>query len=284
MSDALWFGSGLGAAAGAGWWSWQRWQRARVRRRLEAPEPGVQELADDPARRPLIRSHRVAAALLGALVGAALGAFLGGPWIYTPSFAAVASVLALLIEDLRSERRLLKVEADLGDAIDLLVGALRAGAGLGAAISTATPRLPEPLRELFEDMERRLRLGETPRRIFAEPAERVPLPSFQLLSLSLTTQMEAGGNLASSLALVGRSVRDRVALARRVRTQSASALGSVLGFLGITYGIGVLMWLWEPRQVEIFLATAVGAGLVSAALILQALGLLWIRALVRIEL
>ncbi len=256
-------------------------RRSRARSRLDGRAPGDSVLRR--GRRLLVPSHRLLAASIGGLAGAALSIWWTEYPSYHVAFGGVAAALALVSEDIRVERKLLRVEGDLADAVDLLVGALRAGAGLGAAVDNAVTNLPLPLRTLFDDMGRRLRLGDEPARIFAEPAERVPVPSFQLFGLSLGTQWEAGGNLAPALALVGRSIRDRVALSRRVGTQSTSALASVVGIAVITYGIGVLMWLWEPRQVEVFLATSLGSVLVSAALLLQAFGLLWIRALVRIR-
>ncbi len=256
-------------------------RQTRARERLGSPVG-----ADGSARsqaRLLVPSHRLLAMLLGGAIGLALAVWWSDRTAYAIGLSTVGAVLALVAEDLRVERKLLRVEADLADAIDLLVGALRAGAGLGMALDSAVPNVPQPLRGLLDEMGRHLRLGDEPTRVFGEPARRVPLPSFRLFALSLGTQWEAGGNLAPALALVARSVRDRVALTRRVGTQSTSALASVLGIAAITYGIGVLMWLWEPRQVEVFLATGVGSVLVSVALVLQALGLMWIRGLVRID-
>ncbi|MCG8588082.1 MAG: type II secretion system F family protein [Proteobacteria bacterium] len=257
-----------------------QFRRGRARTRLETRAGAT---VPRRTRRLLVPSYRALAFALGGLAGALLAFWWTDRTSYVFAFGGVGAALALVGEDLRVERRLLRVEADLADAVDLLVGALRAGAGLGAAIDASVPNLPLPLRSLFEEMGRRLRLGDEPARIFAEPADRVPLPSFQLFALSLGTQWEAGGNLAPALALVGRSIRDRVALVRRVGTQSTSALASVVGIAIITYGIGGLMWLWEPRQVEVFLATVTGSVLVSGALLLQAFGLLWIRSLVRIR-
>lgn len=140
-----------------------------------------------------------------------------------------------------------------------------------------------PLRPLLDDMSRRLRLGDDPTTVFAEPARRVPLPGFRLFALSVGTQWEAGGSLAPALALVGRSVRDRIALARRVNSQSTAAVGSMIAIMLITYVVGLMMWLWEPERVEGFLGTRVGAIAAAIAMVLQAAGLLWMSRIARIR-
>lgn len=243
--------------------------------------------ADRPARlmqgRELVPRFRWPAVAVGAALGFAIAWLIGRQVPYQVAGAAIGAALAVLTEDLLAQRRLLTLETQLADAVDLLVGALQAGAGLGTSLTVAADSARMPLRPLLDDMSRRLRLGDDPAVVFAEPARRVPLPGFRLFALSVGTQWEAGGSLAPALSLVGRSVRDRIALARRVGSQSTAAVGSMIAILLITYFVGLLMWLWEPDRVEGFLATRVGSIAVSVAMVLQALGLLWAWRITKIR-
>jgi len=270
----------LGAGA-ALWIGVDRWlHRLAVRRlRTGAPEAPAGLLRG----REIVGRHPGAAAVLGAALLLLLAAVATEQTPYRVAAAAIGLSLGLLLEDLLAERRLVRLEAQLADAIDLLVGALRSGAGLAAALGQAAEASRPPFQPLLEDMSRRLRLGDDPVHVFREPAQRVPLASFRLFALSLGTQWETGGSLAPSLALVGRSVRDRIALARRVGSQTTAAVASMIAILAISYGVGFLMWLWEPGRVEAFLWTRVGAWAVAAAMILQALGLLWMWRLAKVR-
>lgn len=268
--------------AGASFWiGLDRWLHQLAVRRLEA------DPAEAPAGlwrdRELVGRHPWAAAILGAS-GCLLLALLSTEQApYRVAAAAVGVSLGLLAEDRIAERRLVRLETQLADAIDLLVGALQAGAGLATALGRAAEASRAPFRPLLEDMSRRLRLGADPESVFREPSVRVPLPTFRLFALSLATQWETGGSLAPALALVGRSVRDRLALARRVTSQTTAAVGSMIAVLAISYGVGFLMWLWEPGRVEAFLWTRLGAVVVAACMILQALGLLWMTWLAKVR-
>ncbi len=269
---------GAGAAL---WIGVDRWLHQLAVRRLHAGEadapPGLLRGRELVGRQPL------AAALLGGVMLLLVARLVTEQPPYWVAATAIGLSLGLLVEDLLAERRLVRLETQLADAIDLLVGALQAGAGLAAALGQAAEASRAPFRPLLEDMSRRLRLGDEPSTVFREPAQRVPLASFRLFALSLGTQWETGGSLAPALSLVGRSVRDRIALARRVGSQTTAAVASMVAILLISYGVGLLMWLWEPERVEVFLSTRIGALAVAAAMILQALGLLWMWRLAKVR-
>lgn len=281
MAEAVLGLVGVAGAGVLGWAALDRWRRRRVRRRLEA---GGRRLAEAPVhRRPLVPRHRAAALLLGSTLAVAASLALSAPLPYPLAAAALGAALGWVVDDRVAEQRLLGAEQQLADALDLLVAALHAGAGLGAALEDAAAAARRPLQPLLEDMGRRLRLGDAPDSVFREPAARVPRASFRLFGLSLGAQYETGGSLAPSLSLVGRSVRDRLALGRRVASQTTAAVASVIGILAIAYGIGLLMWLWDPARSEEFLTTSVGAWLVSGTMGLQALGLLWMWKIAQIR-
>lgn len=269
---------GVGAVL---WLLVDRWLHAIAVRRLAA---GIAVDATFLRGRELVGRHPLAAAMAGGMLGLLLGLAIAEQAPYRMALLAIGVALGLLIEDMLVEKRLLRLEAQLADVIDLLVGSLQAGAGLSGALAYAAEATHRPLRPLLDDMSRRLRLGDDPETVFREPAARAPLASFRLFALSLGTQWEAGGSLAPTLALVGRSVRDRISLGRRVNSQTASAVGSMLAILAISYGLGLLMWLWEPERVEAFVGARVGAWAVAVAMVLQALGLLWMWRLAKIRL
>jgi len=270
----------LGAGA-AVWVGMDRWLHHRAVRRLQAEALDPAGRLD--AGRMLVRPHPVAAAILGGAVFLLVGLLVAEQAPYRISAVTIGVALGILLEDLLAERRLMKLESQLADTIDLLVGALQAGAGLAAALGRAAEAARMPLRPLLEDMSRRLRLGDDPEGVFREPASRVPLASFRLFALSLGTQWETGGSLAPALSLVGRSVRDRIGLARRVASQTTAAIGSMIAILVISYGVGLLMWIWEPARVEGFLWTRVGAVAVSVCMVLQSIGLLWMWRLAKVR-
>ena len=139
-----------------------------------------------------------------------------------------------------ASRLSLKIEVQLADAIDLLVGSLRAGAGVLQSLETAVEESRYPLKPQLEEVLGRIRYGDAPQTVFRGLTARVPLETFRLFASALSVHGEVGGSLASTLASVGRVVRDRIELSRRIRSMTVQSRASILAVLVVTYFIGLL--------------------------------------------
>jgi len=266
--------------------------RAASLRRLTlerlAAEPATEEEEEADLRalappRRVLRRHPLVPWVVA--LAAALGLVLAGG--VRPSLAlaiaAVVGVLAWLVESWLAQRRTTRLETQLADAIDLMVGALRAGSGLLDALAAASQGARAPLRPQLEGVIDRIRLGDDPLEAFADLAARVPLDTVALFVTTLSIHWEVGGSLAHTLASVAKTVRERNDLTRRLRAQSTQARASVVGILGICVLIGLGTWFTHPERVEGFVGTALGGFLVASTVSLQALGLLWIAKISQVE-
>ena len=127
----------------------------------------------------------------------------------------------------------------------------------------------------------RIRLGDDPRIAVSELPVHVPLENFRLFATSLAIHWEVGGSLATTLGTVGRTIRDRIELARRVRAQGIEAHASVAVVLLLAYVLGFLMWRANPERLEALINTGVGTELLAGVIVLQAMGLVWMSKLNR---
>ncbi len=209
-------------------------------------------------------------------------------WMLTPLPLQVAvaaglllGVFTYLVEEHRRGQQSALIENQLAAAIDLMVGSLRAGASLLAAFESALEEINAPLRPYVQEVAGRIRLGDDPRSAVSDLQVHVPLETFRLFATSLAVHWEVGGSLATTLSTVGRTVRDRTELSRRVRAQGVESNASVAVVLGIAYALGFLMWRTNPDRLEAFVATGAGTMLVAGAITLQAIGLLWMSRLSR---
>jgi tight adherence protein B len=225
--------------------------------------------------------HRLLAPALGLITGAAFWLLIGLPVEVAIAVGVLIGVLAHLIEDYVAAERAGVIEAQLAAAIDLLVGSLRAGASLLAAFESALQEAEPPLRPYLQEVAGRIRLGDDPRVAVSELQVHVPLETFRLFATSLAIHWEVGGSLATTLATVGRTVRDRIELSRRVRAQGVESHASVAVVLMIAYVLAFLMWRTNPDRLEAFVRTGVGTALVAGVIGLQAIGLMWMSEMSR---
>ena len=263
------------------------WQSYSLRRRTVERLAVMMDTttADEPRGEPrkAIPSfpvrYRYAAPVVG-ITGALLLSFLVGlPLDVSVAAGALFGVMAHLAEEYHGEQQAALIETQLATAIYLMVGSLRAGASLLSAFDSALEEVGPPLRPYFQEVAGRLRLGDDPRAAVSDLQVHVPLETFRLFATSLAIHGEVGGSLATTLSTVGRTVRDRIELARRVRAQSVEAHASVGVVLLITYILGFLMWRTNPDRLNVFLASSIGTMVVAGVIAMQAVGLIWMSRL-----
>lgn len=274
-----------GAVAAFQLWNARRAQRLSADRLAvmmgKPPEGESRDARTARTGRPFPPRYRVVAPSLGAATAAALWVLASLPIGVAIASGALIGVLGSLIEDHVAQQKAAIIETQLAAAIDLLVGSLRAGASLLAAFESALEEAEPPLRQYFQDVAGRIRLGDDPHSAVGDLQVRVPLETFRLFATSLVIHWEVGGSLATTLSTIGATVRDRVEMSRRVRAQGVESHASVAVVLLIAYVLGFLMWRTNPDRLEAFVRTGVGTTLVAAAIFLQAIGLLWMSRLSR---
>jgi len=258
-------------------------RRVLTRERL-APQVDVADPEDLPLEaRPILRRMRWLPWLVAIIAVFVLHYAVGLYWVYSLAIGLLVGLLGGQLELVFVERRTNMIESQLADSIDLMVGALRAGAGVLNSLGNAAQESRMPLREQLEEVVGRIRLGDNAQEVFHELTERVPLETFMLFSSALSVHWEVGGSLAPTLATVGRTIRDRIELTRRLRSMSAQSRMSILGVLFATYAIAAVMWANDPGRMERFLLSDYGSILVAGAVVLQAIGIVWTAGLARIK-
>jgi tight adherence protein B len=278
----------LVAVSSITWYSWyaHRARRFAAGRLAEMVGPQAEAEHQPPDEPPkTVRSfpprYRFVPASLGAIVAAALWFGARLPLEVAVAAGVLVGVLSHLAEDHLAEQRAATIEMQLAEAIDLLVGSLRAGSSLLAAFESALQEAEAPLRAYFQEVAGRIRLGDDPRVAVSELPLRVPLETFRLFAASLAIHWEVGGSLATTLSTVGRTVRDRIELSRRVRSQGIEAHASVAVVLVLAYLLGFLMWRANPDRLEALVRSGVGTELVAGVIVLQAIGLVWMSRMSR---
>ncbi len=257
------------------------WQRSMLRQlaldRLSEPAqaPPAHAALRRRAASPLRRTWRFLPWALGLASSICLF-FLAGFWlIYCVAIGLIAALLGAELESYLAQRRAARIETQLADAIDLMIGALGAGTGVTNALAAAAEETKRPLRGQLEDVLGRIRLGDDPQQVFRGLADRVPLETFALFASALAVHWEVGGSLTSTLAMVGRTIRDRIEIGRRIQSNIAQSQLSTAFILLLTYFIAAIVWRNNPDQMTAFVSTHVGSWFVAGSMALQAVGIAW---------
>ena len=264
------------ALVAAGWQSVRR--RELAWQRLATAGEGAESLL--PPVRSGRRLQRRWILVPWLLAAATVAAAWWGFGLSSPYLVAIGLIVGLLtgqVEAFSAQHVESQLENQLADAIDIMIGAVGAGSSVGGAIDAATVESQRPLRPYLEELAGRIRLGDDPGEVFRSLAERVPLETFLLFTSALAVHWEVGGRLTSTLTAVGRTIRDRIEISRRIHSNTAQSQFSTIAIIGLTYFIAAIVWRNGPEQMAEFVTSTLGRWFVAGSMILQAVGIVWMN-------
>src|SRR2546427_2039459 len=165
---------------------------------------------------------------------------------------AVAAAGPLAFVFAKRSQRFEKFEQGLPQALDLMVGALRAGHSLISALESVAREMPNPIgpefRKCFDEQSFGLEMRESMLNLGA----RIPIHDVHIIITAILIQKESGGNLAEILEKVAHIIRERFRLKKQVRVHTAQGrlTGWILTLLPLILGAG--LYLFHPDHLNIF--------------------------------
>ena len=203
-----------------------------------------------------------------------------------PIAALFAGVLAFYVPfsvvEAAAHRRARKFLEKLVDAVDVMCAALDGGEPPTNALASAAQSAEEPARTELREAHNRLQLGFSVRRSFARMVERYDSEGVRLITQTLIVKWQAGGDLAPVLRSVNQIARERLRHDRELRTHLAGAQASAVLTALLPYFL-LPFFLWQrPEWFHELTSTALGLQLLTVAILLQFVGFLWLRRLMRV--
>ncbi len=222
----------------------------------------------------------------GVLLGWVLGGADAGPGALLLAAAGGAAGLAAprLWARLSATRRRRALEAQLPDALELLANSLRAGLSLSQAVEVAAKELPLPMVREFRSVAQDMRLGLSPEDALEKAAVHWTNADLELFVVAAQVARRTGGNLAETASQIVSTVRERFRLQGRISALTSQGIlsGWVIGLLPV--GVLVAMSLLDPELMNGFLRHPLGWGMLGVGALMELVGALFIRKIVRIDL
>ncbi|GFZ98713.1 MULTISPECIES: type II secretion system F family protein [Sphingobium] len=267
-------------------------QRAAIDRRLglaptaAMPRPAV--LAPPDRMAPLLAQAQidVTARALGMVGGGllliALFALLAaGP---VAALAVVAGVPMALVGWVRrrAQRRVEALIEALPHYIDAVRQMQAVGNSLAQALDRALADAPAVVRSYIAPVARRLELGAPVADAMQVLAERLRVPEISMLAAAIRTNMRYGGSISAVLLNLANILRERIRIKRELKAaiSEAKISGRVLIVMPLV-AMAVLVAM-NPDYIGFFLRDPRGHRLAAIALVLQGMGMLVMRRVMRL--
>jgi len=197
--------------------------------------------------------------------------------------AACAASAAFLVAEYKRQRRFARFEEQFADAMELLSRAVRAGHAFTTAFSLIAEEMADPVAEEFRATYQQQNLGLPLRDALQNMAARMPLPDVKIFIAALEIQRDSGGNLGEILNNLSAVVRERFKILREVQVLTAEGRLSMYVLTAMPFIVLGLMYFVNPGYLAPLFTDAIGLRALWAAAIMQFIGYLIIRKMVRIK-
>jgi len=227
------------------------------------------------------------ALLLASLICAAVAALAAYVFLRIPLAQFVCVPLGASLPMLwllhRRSRRLRAFEEQFPDALDLISRSLRAGHAFQAAIGMAADELTAPAAPEFKKVFDQQNFGLPLRDALNALAQRVPLLDVKFFVTAVAIQRDTGGNLAEILDNLAHVVRERFKIQRQVRVHTAH--GRITGFvlLALPAFLAVALSIINREHMRPLFEEPMGRTLILVTIVMQLIGFVWIRKVIKIE-
>jgi len=226
---------------------------------------------------------------LGLTLLVAIGAFFAANlipllhWSFAMLIAGCAALLPFLYVLRKRARRMQKIVEQLPDALDFISRALKAGHAFPSGLQMVGEETQEPIAGEFRIVHDEINFGVAVPTALANLASRVPIPDMRHFVIAVLIQRETGGNLTELLANIGKLIRERLKLLMKVRVLSAEGRLSAVILCALPPAVAGMINLINPKFMSVLWTDPMGLKMVYTALVMMAIGALWMRKIIRIR-
>jgi tight adherence protein B len=181
------------------------------------------------------------------------------------------------------ENRLDRFGEQLIDALTFMSNGLRSGLSLVQSMDMVKEELHDPMSQEFALILSQQRLGVPLEEALLSLERRIDTEDVQIMVTSINILRQSGGNLTETFDTIAHTIRERKKVEGKIRSMTAQGVsqGVIIVFMPVV--LAGILYLMDPELIRRLWTTWIGITMVLFMLILQTLGALMIRKIVRIE-
>lgn len=184
---------------------------------------------------------------------------------------------------IKRKKRLKKFLQLLPDALDLMARGLSAGHAFTESLQMVATEMPEPIATEFRKTYEEQNLGLSLKLALDNFVQRIPLLDLRMCVTAVLIQRETGGNLSELLEKVAHTIRERFRIMEDLKTLTLSSRWSAWLLCALPVGLAVYMSVMNPDYMNVMWRDPRGHKLLFIAAIMQALGMLMVQKIMKIN-
>ena len=143
--------------------------------------------------------------------------------------------------------------------------------------------MPEPVGKEFQRVFEEQNYGLPLKTALLNLLDRIDLIDLRLFVVAVLIQRQSGGNLAELLAKIAHTIRERFRILRQLRIHTAQAKLTGIILMCLPPVMGAITLFLNYEYMKIIFEDPIGIRILIAAVVMQLVGLVWIRKIVNIQ-
>jgi len=203
---------------------------------------------------------------------------------YTALVAAlIGSILPLAWLKHKGSARIKKFEEQFPEALDMLARAIRAGHAFQTALGMVADEMTDPVGPEFKKTFDQQNYGLPLRDALNEMSDRIRLLDVRFFVTAVLIQRDTGGNLSEILENLAHVVRERFKILRQVRVHTAHGRFTGYVLLALPAALAIALSYINPEHMGLLFHEKMGQMMLIGAIVMQTIGFMWIRQVIKIE-
>lgn len=217
------------------------------------------------------------------VVSGLLGALLFKNFLMVLFMAVIGWVAPLFILNRNINKRLKKINSQLGDTIAILSNSLKAGHSFFQAVDSVSRELTGPMADEFAKLQKEISLGVNTEIALENMVNRVGSDDLELMVTAVLIQRQVGGNLAEVLDNISETIRQRIRAKGEIRTLTAQGRMSGWIISLLPFFLAIAISIISPQQMKTLISSPIGIIMIIIALIMEFMGIVFVRKIINIE-
>ena len=221
-------------------------------------------------------------AILLAGAGFMVGRLMGS-WTWSLGLSLFLGIFPIMVLRWKRNRKTLKIERHMPDAMELLARSLKAGHTLSGTLDLVSQEIPPPLGTEMRITYDEQKLGLSMIQAFRRMGERVASQDLRYCVTAVVIQAETGGNLAEILENIGLIIRERLKLKGKIQGLTAEGRFSALILSLLPFVTFMALYFINRSYVMTLFTDPLGVKLLTVAIGSICLGIYVMKRMVAIK-
>lgn len=193
------------------------------------------------------------------------------------------ATLPKLVVSILWEKRCKRFVDQMVDGMTIMANGVKAGLNPAQSMERVIENLSNPIKQEFGAVLSEVRLGTPLEAALVRLGERIPKQDVQMFVTSVNILKETGGNLAETFDTIAFTIRERQKIEKKIDALTTQGITQGIIITLVPFVLMLVLFMIDPAFIKPLFTTPLGLFFLVVMLILQIVGGLAIRKIVKIE-